>query len=178
MRALGRDEGRDLTELDVLPSPFRTVVAPSPTAFACGVHGGVDAVVHAVTLHKPLVASNGRREFVDTNVGGTLNLLEEAVAAGVGRFVLTSSTTTFDRALSPPAGRARGLYAKRGWRMFDRLDRVHVNDRAREVLGWAPLHDFGSALERLPPARTAQRAGARRGGEGLPRGALRPYTTR
>ena len=45
-----------------------------------------------------------RQDFVDTNVTGTLNLLEEAVAAGVGRFVFTSTTTTFGRALTPPAG--------------------------------------------------------------------------
>ena len=41
---------------------------------------------------------------MDTNVTGTLNLLEEAVAAGVGRFVFTSSTSAFGRALVPPAG--------------------------------------------------------------------------
>ena len=44
---------------------------------------GVDAVVHAATLHKPHVGSHQRAEFVDTNITGTLNLLEEAVAAGV-----------------------------------------------------------------------------------------------
>ena len=42
--------------------------------------------------------------FVDTNVTGTLNLLEEAVAAGVGRFVFTSTTSAFGRALVPPPG--------------------------------------------------------------------------
>jgi UDP-glucose 4-epimerase len=33
--------------------------------------------------------------------------------------------------------------------MFDRLDRVYVNDRARELLGWTPRHDFGRALDAL-----------------------------
>ena len=65
---------------------------------------GVDAIVHAATLHKPHVGSHRRQDFVDTNVTGTLNLLEEAVAAGVGRFVFTSTTSTFGRALVPPAG--------------------------------------------------------------------------
>ena len=41
---------------------------------------------------------------MDTNVTGTLNLLEEAVAAGVGRFVFTSTTSAFGRALTPPPG--------------------------------------------------------------------------
>jgi nucleoside-diphosphate-sugar epimerase len=65
---------------------------------------GADAVVHAATLHKPHVGSHGRQEFVDTNVTGTLNLLEEAVAAGASRFVFTSTTSAFGRALTPPAG--------------------------------------------------------------------------
>jgi UDP-glucose 4-epimerase len=41
---------------------------------------------------------------VDTNVTGTLNLLEEAVAAGVSRFLFTSTTSTFGRALTPGRG--------------------------------------------------------------------------
>ena len=45
-----------------------------------------------------------RQAFVDTNVTGTLTLLEEAVAAGVGRFVFTSTTSAFGRALTPAAG--------------------------------------------------------------------------
>src|ERR671917_234830 len=43
-------------------------------------------------------------DFVDTNVTGTVVLLEEAVDAGVGRFVFTSTTSAFGRALTPPAG--------------------------------------------------------------------------
>src|SRR6201999_288202 len=39
-----------------------------------------------------------------TNVTGTLNLLEEAVAAGVEAFVYTSTTSVFGDALSPPPG--------------------------------------------------------------------------
>ena len=64
----------------------------------------MDAVVHAATLHKPHVASHDRQAFVDTNVTGTLNLLEGAVAAGVQRFVFTSTTSAFGRALTPPPG--------------------------------------------------------------------------
>jgi nucleoside-diphosphate-sugar epimerase len=41
---------------------------------------------------------------VDTNVSGTLTLLEESVAAGVGSFVFTSSTSVFGRALTPLPG--------------------------------------------------------------------------
>ncbi len=65
---------------------------------------GIDAVLHTATLHKPHIATHSRQSFVDTNVTGTLNLLEEAVLAGVRSFVFTSTTSTFGDALIPPAG--------------------------------------------------------------------------
>jgi nucleoside-diphosphate-sugar epimerase len=65
---------------------------------------GAGAVLHAATLHKPHVGSHGKQAFVETNVTGTLTLLEEAVAAGVGSFVFTSTTSAFGRALTPGAG--------------------------------------------------------------------------
>jgi UDP-glucose 4-epimerase len=100
-----RSEGVDVTGLDVLASPFTTVVGSvADRTLVRRAVQGVDAIVHAATLHKPHVGSHGRQEFVDTNVTGTLNLLEEAVSAGVERFVFTSTTSTFGRALAPPPG--------------------------------------------------------------------------
>jgi nucleoside-diphosphate-sugar epimerase len=273
-------EGHDVTGLDVLASPHTTVVGSvaDPDVVRRCVRG-VDGIVHAATLHKPHVGSHGRQEFVDTNITGTLNLLEAAVDAGVGRFVFTSTTSTFGRALTPeegePAGwitedvrpvprnvygvtktaaedlceliardhglpcvilrtsrffpepddrddvRARfddlnlkvnellyrrldiedavsahlralerapalgfgryivsattpftrsdaaelrsdapavvrrlfpgyeAIYAARGWRMLEGIDRVYDNARARRELGWEPRYDFGAALDRL-----------------------------
>src|SRR5215475_2638771 len=63
---------------------------------------GVHAVLHTATLHKPHIVTHTRQDFVDTNITGTLNLLEEAVATGVGSFIFTSTTSVFGRALSPP----------------------------------------------------------------------------
>lgn len=63
----------------------------------------VDAVLHTATLHKPHVATHSRQSFIDTNITGTLNLLEEAVLADVKSFIFTSTTSTFGRALVPPA---------------------------------------------------------------------------
>jgi nucleoside-diphosphate-sugar epimerase len=65
---------------------------------------GVDAVLHLATLHKPHLATHSRQDFVDTNVTGTLNLLEESTSAGVGAFIFTSTTSAFGRALIPPTG--------------------------------------------------------------------------
>jgi UDP-glucose 4-epimerase len=277
VRVLGA-EAVDVVGLDVLHSPHtRLVGSIADRAFVRGCLEGVDAVLHAATLHKPHVGSHGRQDFVDANVTGTLNLLEEAVAAGVGSFVFTSTTSTFGRALTPRPGepaawitedvppiprnvygatktaaedlcelvhRDHGMpclilrtsrffpegddseqmraayedanvkvnellyrrvdledvvsahrlaleraaeigfrkyivsattpftrddlaqlrtdapavvqrlfpqyeeiYARRGWRMFPRVDRVYDNGRARAELGWAPRYDFGRALD-------------------------------
>ena len=40
-------------------------------------------------------------------------------------------------------------YARRGWKMFPGIDRVYVNDRARQDLGWKPRYDFRYVLDRL-----------------------------
>jgi UDP-glucose 4-epimerase len=67
---------------------------------------GVTAVIHTATLHKPHVATHSKQAFVATNVTGTLDLLEAAVAAGVRSFVFTSTTSAFGSQFRPEAGRA------------------------------------------------------------------------
>src|SRR5215216_841004 len=100
-RVLG-SEGHDVLGLDVLESPYTGVVGSiADRACVRRCVEGADAIVHAATLHKPHVGSHSRQEFVDTNITGTLNLLEEAVAGGVDRFVFTSTTSAFGRALTP-----------------------------------------------------------------------------
>jgi UDP-glucose 4-epimerase len=101
VRVLGA-KGIDVVGLDVLESPHTSAVGSiADRAFVRRSMAGVDAVIHAATLHKPHVGSHTQQDFVDTNITGTLNLLEEAVAAGVGGFVFTSTTSAFGRALSP-----------------------------------------------------------------------------
>src|SRR5512140_787816 len=97
--------GHEAIGLDVLPSPFtRQVGSIADRVLVRRCLQGMDAVLHAATLHKPHVATHGMQAFVDVNVSGTLCLLEEAVAAGVGRFVFTSTTSAFGAALTPPPG--------------------------------------------------------------------------
>jgi UDP-glucose 4-epimerase len=279
MRVL-RADGLEVVGLDVLPSPHTDVVGSiADRALVRRCVEGAGAILHAATLHKPHVGSHTKRDFVETNIAGTLNLLEEAVAAGVERFVFTSTTSAFGRALTPPPGapaawitedvaavprnvygvtkaaaedlceivhRETGLpclilrtsrffpegddrdeirsayedanvkvnellyrrvdtedvvsahrlalerapeigfgryivtattpfvpedlaelrtdapavvrrhfgdfeaiYDERGWRMFDSIERVYVNERARRELGWAPRWDFRLALDRV-----------------------------
>ena len=257
---------------------------------------GVEAILHTATLHKPHVATHSRQNFVDTNITGTLNLLEEAALAGVSSFIFTSTTSAFGSALMPPTdapavwitedvtpipkniygvtktaaedlcelfnrhhhlpclilrtsrffpeeddneevrrayadgnikaneflyrrvdiddvvnahllalekaptiGFGRYIisattpftrddlcelrinapqvvkrlfpdyeeeYARRGWKMFPSLERVYVNERARQDLGWQPRYDFASVLDRLkadddPHSSLARAVGAK-----------------
>src|SRR5271169_5867136 len=104
MRTL-RGAGREAVGLDVAPGPFTDVVgsiADRPSVASCV--AAVGKVLHAATLHKPHVATHGREEFVETNVLGTLILLEEAARAGVASFVMTSTTSAFGDALKPSPG--------------------------------------------------------------------------
>ena len=308
VRVLGAD-GHEVVGLDVLASTHTTIVGSiADRALVRAAVQGVDAVLHAATLHKPHVGSHSRQDFVDTNVTGTLNLLEEAVAAGASRFVFTSTTSAFGRALTPPPGApaawiteavapvprnvygatktaaedlcelvhrdhglpclilrtsrffpeaddrddvrstyedanlkvnellyrrvdledvvsahrvalerapelgfgryivsattpftrgdlaelradapavvarlypdAREIFAARGWRMFPSIERVYVNAKAREELGWAPRHDFRAALDRVAAGEDHRSAlAAEVGAKGYHAVPTGPYTS-
>jgi UDP-glucose 4-epimerase len=91
--------------LDIKASPFtQRVGSIVDRDFVRSSLRDVRAVVHTATLHKPHIATHPRRDFVATNITGTLNLLEESIAAGVGAFIFTSTTSVFGRALTPAAG--------------------------------------------------------------------------
>lgn len=98
-------QGHDVMGVDRLPGPHTHRVGTiADRAFVREAMAGVDVVLHPATLHKPHVATHSRQEFIDTNLTGTLNLLEEAVAGGVRAFVYTSTTSVFGDALVPPPG--------------------------------------------------------------------------
>ncbi|MEQ8354975.1 MAG: NAD(P)-dependent oxidoreductase [Kiloniellaceae bacterium] len=100
-----RERGNEVAGLDILASPYTTHVGSlAERTFVRACLCDVATVYHAATLHKPHVATHSRQDFVDTNITGTLNLLEESVAAEVGRFVFTSTTSVFGDALVPPPG--------------------------------------------------------------------------
>lgn len=287
-----RKNGREVLGIDIVPSEFTSELGSiADRHFVKRWMNGVDAVLHTATLHKPHLVTHSRQSFVDTNVTGTLNLLEEASVAGVGSFVFTSTTSAFGRALTPPPespaawvtedvtpvprniygvtktaaedlcelfhrnftlpcmilrtsrffpeeddreetrktyddanvkvneflyrrvdledvvsahllaiekapsiGFGRYIvsattpftpedlidlranaplalkrkvpeyepeYARRGWKMFPRIDRVYVNERARNQLGWRPRFDFNYILERLKAGTDPRSALAR-----------------
>jgi UDP-glucose 4-epimerase len=91
--------------LDTKPSAFtHRVGSITQRSFVRECMQGISVVLHAATLHKPHIATHSRQEFVDTNVTGTLNLLEEAVQSGVEAFIYTSTTSVFGKSLIPAAG--------------------------------------------------------------------------
>jgi len=97
-----RERGADVIGLDLKPTAFTERVGSIiDRAFVKQCLRGVHTVVHAATLHKPHIATHARQDFIDTNITGTLNLLEEAIVAGVKSFVFTSTTSVFGQALTP-----------------------------------------------------------------------------
>jgi len=100
-----RHDGRAVIGLDLRPSAYTTVIGSvTDRDTVRRALASAEAVVHAATLHTPHLATHRWQDFVDTNVTGTLVVLEEAAAAGVSRFVLASTTSTFGRALVPARG--------------------------------------------------------------------------
>ena len=101
MRTL-RSDGVAARGIDVKASPFTDAVGSiAERAFVREALRGVDTVLHTATLHKPHIATHSRQDFIDTNISGTLNLLEEAIDAGVQQFVFTSTTSAYGFALQP-----------------------------------------------------------------------------
>jgi UDP-glucose 4-epimerase len=105
-----------------------------------------------------------RRIDIEDAVSAVLCGLETARAIGFGRYIVSASTpfTSADMDLlgeDAPAAVARlfpqcaALFAARGWKMFPRLDRVYVNQRARNELAWSPRYDFRHVLDCLKSNR-------------------------
>lgn len=95
--------GREVVGLDLRPGPQVDGIADvrSPLRLE-----GFASVVHVAALHAPHVGVAPDEEFRAVNVESTARLLDAALAAGVGRFVLTSSTSVYGHALEPARGRA------------------------------------------------------------------------
>jgi UDP-glucose 4-epimerase len=101
-----------------------------------------------------------RRVDLEDVVSSHLLAMQKAPSLGFDRFIITATTPFLPEDL-PQLGvdasvvvarrvpEHASLYATLGWRMLPTLDRVYVNQRAREVLGWQPHHDFAHVLSRI-----------------------------
>jgi len=166
-----RHLNHEVIGVDLLESPFTACVGSiADRILARSCTEGVQVVFHTATLHKPHVATHGRQAFVDTNITGTLNLLEEAVEAGVETFVFTSTTSVFGDALIPPIGAStawvtegivpvpKNIYGVTKAAAEDLCQLFHRNQR----LAWSDQKDI--TRRHSPRDRTRRKElGARRG---------------
>ncbi|TPI39712.1 NAD(P)-dependent oxidoreductase [Mesorhizobium sp. B3-1-9] len=88
--------GPHVVGLDPVPSARTQVVgsiADRELVLRTVRENSIEAIIHGGALHKPNIEHHENTAFVATNVQGTLNLLDAAVACGVQRFVFTSTTS-------------------------------------------------------------------------------------
>ncbi|MBB6108739.1 UDP-glucose 4-epimerase [Mucilaginibacter lappiensis] len=98
-------QGRQAQGVDIKASAFTDHIGSiTNREFVRNCLKDVQAVIHTATLHKPHIATHTNQDFIDTNVSGTLVLLEEAVATGITTFVYTSTTSTFGAAMNSAPG--------------------------------------------------------------------------
>ena len=90
-----RAAGHEVVGLDIAPGVDTQVIGSvaDKTLVDDLVADGIQAIIHSGALHKPDIVRYPTQAFIDTNVTGTLNLLEAAARAGHGRFVFTSTTS-------------------------------------------------------------------------------------
>lgn len=87
-------DGHEVVGLDIVPGPYTNFVGSiADRAIVDLAIKGCEAVIHSGALHKPDIARHPVSAFIATNVQGTQNLLEAAVAVKASRFVFTSTTS-------------------------------------------------------------------------------------
>jgi nucleoside-diphosphate-sugar epimerase len=100
-----RERRHEVLGLDLLESPLTTHVGSVyDRDFVRRCVRGVDRVIHAATLHKPHISTHSRHAFIETNIAGTLAVLEAALESGVSGVVLSSTTSVFGGAMRPADG--------------------------------------------------------------------------
>ncbi len=116
-----------------------------------------------------------RRVAIDDAVSAHLCAVQRAGEIGFDRFIVSATTPCRKTDLADLRGDARGWFHQRmpeqaaayerlGWRLPPSIDRVYVNRRARQRLGWRPRFDFNAVLARAqagqnPLGELAQRIG-------------------
>ncbi len=96
-----------VTGLDLKAGPMTSLLGDIRDArllaTACA---GINAVIHTASLHAPDLGIRAEQDFREINIGGTQGLLSACGAAGIQRFVYTSTTSLYGRALLPSGGQA------------------------------------------------------------------------
>ncbi|MEM9303622.1 MAG: NAD(P)-dependent oxidoreductase [Pseudomonadota bacterium] len=92
--------GHAVVGIDRAPAPQTAITADLTTRDVSGDVAGCDGIVHCAALHAPHVGAASESAFRAINVAVTQRLLDAALEHGVGRFVLTSSTSIYGDALA------------------------------------------------------------------------------
>jgi UDP-glucose 4-epimerase len=93
-------------------------------------------------------------------VSAHLLAAERAGTIGFRKYIISATTPFLPEDLAGLRANAREVlrirvpeyeaeYERRQWTAFSSIDRVYVNERARNELGWQPQYDFQSILMRL-----------------------------
>jgi nucleoside-diphosphate-sugar epimerase len=120
----------EVAGLDVLESPFTTHIGSIARV-------DLEDVVSAHLLAAKRASSLGFRRYI---ISATIPFLPDDLED------LWNDTPSVVRKRVPGY---ETEYVRLGWRMFPRIDRVYVNQRARADLGWQPRYDFRYLVERL-----------------------------
>ena len=99
-----------------------------------------------------------RRVDVEDVVSAHLQALESAPGTGFGVFIVSAPTpfrrehlaelrTNAPRVVESLFPDFPEIYARRGWKMFPRIERVYDSSRAQRELGWRPQFDFRRVLD-------------------------------
>jgi len=94
-----------------------------------------------------------RRVELEDVVSAHVAAAKRAPALGFGKYIISATTPFLPEDLpqlnvdAPAVVRKRvpeyvEAYDRLGWVMFDKIDRVYINDLARRDLGWQPKYDF------------------------------------
>lgn len=94
-----RAEGRTVLGLDITPSDTAEAFDLRKDELAPKLDG-VTAVIHCAALHgRHLDLGLSHQAFIDTNISATLRLMQAAKQAGASRFVYTSTTSIYGKAM-------------------------------------------------------------------------------
>jgi UDP-glucose 4-epimerase len=95
------NHGHKVTGLDLSGSATTDLIADvEDKSRMLQVTRGFDAVIHTAALHgKHLDLNYSREAFVDTNIKGTLNLLNACVTNQISKFLFTSTTSIYGKSL-------------------------------------------------------------------------------
>ena len=101
-----------------------------------------------------------RRVELDDVVSAHCLAMDYVMTTPFDRFII-SATSPFHKedcpqlrnnaqqAIDRYVPKAKAIYERRGWSMFAGLDRVYINQHAREALGWEPEYSFERAIQHV-----------------------------